>query len=517
MKPAPPPPQAKTRGLTPSHKPPVAPRFTENRYNRTEGSDKEIMIENGDKMKLKPLHWDKVIANADHSMVWNEINDGSFRFDDGLMEALFGYTPSSNKTTEKCNRSSSSSSYRRSSNAGPSAQIFLLDLRKSQNLAIILKSLAVSRKEILDALLEGRGLNAETIEKLTKICPTQEETNKILQYSGNPTKLADAESFLYYILKAVPSAFVRLDAMLFRATYDTEILHLKESLQTLELACKELRGGGVFFKLLEAILKAGNRMNAGTTRGNAQGFNLTALHRLSDVKSTDGKTTLLHFVVEQVVHSEGKRSLINRTREKKFDHISETKNPNQERDREHLMLGLPAVESLNTDFSNVKKAATIDYESLITMCSILTTRVDEIKHLLNRGNGSESGGFVREMKGFVEDCQEELSVVREEDGRVMELVRKTTVYYQTCGGRDKGRNPLQLFVIVEDFLNNVDQVCAEIRKKVQKIKVGRGTSGGGPSTPLSPTPRSPVRFLNLQTYFTAQRHGTSSSDSDDDF
>lgn len=30
-------------------------------------------------MKLKPLHWDKVAADVDHSMVWDEINDGSFR------------------------------------------------------------------------------------------------------------------------------------------------------------------------------------------------------------------------------------------------------------------------------------------------------------------------------------------------------------------------------------------------------------------------------------------------------
>lgn len=30
-------------------------------------------------VKLKPLHWDKVATNVDHSMVWNEINDGSLR------------------------------------------------------------------------------------------------------------------------------------------------------------------------------------------------------------------------------------------------------------------------------------------------------------------------------------------------------------------------------------------------------------------------------------------------------
>lgn len=80
LKPAPPPPPAKTKGLVNSlHKPPVHPRATENKQSKTEDSDKQSIQENGARTKLKPLHWDKVTANADHSMVWNEINDGSFR------------------------------------------------------------------------------------------------------------------------------------------------------------------------------------------------------------------------------------------------------------------------------------------------------------------------------------------------------------------------------------------------------------------------------------------------------
>lgn len=415
------------------------------------------------------------------------------RFDDELMEALFGYTndhKSGGKSKKPSNQGSSTAS------ASAPSQTFILDPRKSQNTAIILKSLAISRTEILEALVEGRGLHSDALEKLTKICPTQEETAKILQFNGNPTKLADAEAFLHHILKAVPSAFLRFNAMLFRANYDQEILHLKESLQACELGCKELRSGGIFFKLLEAILKAGNRMNAGTNRGNAQGFNLTTLRRLSDVKSTDGKTTLLHFVVEQVIRSEGKRCLKDSGREREME-------------RECVVLGLQALESLNTEFTNVKKAAGIDYDSLMSMCSVLTARVGEIKRLLNRSNGVEPGRFAAEMKGFLEDCEEELNVVREEERRVVDVVRKTTVYYQTAV---KGGNPLQLFVIVKDFLNNVDRVCAEITKKLHKVKVG-----GSSPPPLSPTSRSPVRFQNLQNYFRAQRLGTSSSDSDDDF
>ncbi|GFP97687.1 formin-like protein 8 [Phtheirospermum japonicum] len=495
VKPAPPPLPAKKTGLIASNKPPIFPRGVENRESRTKELAEESMKGNGVQMKLKPLHWDKVTANADHSMVWNEINNGSFRFDDDLMETLFGYTTNTHKpTTDKSNKSSH---HHANSNSLSSAQIFLLDPRKSQNTAIVLKSLPISRKEILDALLEGRGLNSDTLEKLTKICPTQDEITKILNYNDNPKKLADAESFLYHILKAVPSSFICFKAMLFRSTYVSEILYLKQSLQTLELGCTELRTCRIFFKLLEAILKAGNRLNAGTNRGNAQGFNLNALCRLSDVKSTDGKTTLLHFVVEQVVRSEGKRFLIDKDddSEKNSDIILDIKNPKKEKDTEHVLLGLKVLESLNTDFVNVKKASEIDCDNLFSMCSILTRKVDEIKGMLKNCKDIESGGFLREMKGFLEDCEEELNVVRDEEKRVVEIMRKTTAYYQA---KDKlGINCLQLFVIVKDFLNNVDQVCAEIGTKLKKEKVGTNCVAGS-SPPLSPNLRSPVRFQNLE-------------------
>uniref|UniRef100_A0A5B7BX91 Formin-like protein n=1 Tax=Davidia involucrata TaxID=16924 RepID=A0A5B7BX91_DAVIN len=517
--PAPPPPPPRSGGLVSSLKPPPAPKWKASSNSRPEVPTGESSKAISDvQMKLKPLHWDKVIANADHSMVWDEINDGSFRFDDDLMEALFGYNANNQKSPEISNIASSASS-----SSAPPTQIFILEPRKSQNTAIVLRSLAVSRKEILDALLEGYGLNADTLEKLTKISPNEEEAAKILQFNGNPTKLADAESFLYHILKAVPSAFIRFSAMLFRSNYDPDILHLKESLQTLELGCKELRTRGIFLKLLEAILKAGNRMNAGTARGNAQGFNLSALKKLSYVKSTDGKTTLLHFVVEQVVRSEGQRCAINQNHglgrnngegSNNGDPNSDSPTAKEERDKEYLMLGLPALGALSIEFSNAKKAATIDHDSFINMCSTLTARVAEIRQLVTHCGNGERGGFVKGMKGFLEECEEELKVVREEQTRVMELVKRTTEYYQAGASKEKGAHPLQLFAIVKDFLNMVDQVCIDITRKSRRKNVTNVAS----SPPPSPSARSPMRFQNLQTYFMSEKSKTAySSESEDDF
>ncbi|GJV35979.1 formin-like protein 4 [Tanacetum coccineum] len=508
--PAAPPPPFHSGSFGSSSKPPTAPKVRVDDHNEESSRGIQEVPK-----KMKPFHWDKVNTDADHSVVWNEIIDGSLRFDDELIEALFGY----NATKKNDHKEAKYLSPRfGSSTSTPSAQIAVLDPRKSQNIAIVLKSLATSRKEIIDALSEGQGLSSDILEKLTKVAPTVEEATKILQYNGNITKLADAESFLYHVLIAVPTAFNRINAMLFKSNYDSEILHLKESLQTLELGCKELRARGIFLKLLEAILKAGNRMNAGTARGNAKGFNLSALKKLSYVKSTDGKTTLLHFVVEQVVRAEGKRCMINlniklgrnNSQSSRSDQDSDTMISKEERDKQYITLGLPVLGGLSTDFSNVKKAAAIDYDSFISTGPNLSGRVSEIHELVTRCGASGRDGFVKEMKEFLEECEEELKVVREEQTRVMSLVKKTTDFYQIGASKDKGGHLLQIFCFVKDFLDMVDQVCEDITRKVQKKNV----KSLRPSSPrMSPSTRNPLMFQNMQTYFKPEN----SSDSEDEF
>lgn len=71
-----------------------------------------------------------------------------------------------------------------------------------------------------------------------------------------------------------------------------------------QAASEELKNSRLFLKLLEAVLRAGNRMNIGTNRGEATAFKLDTLLKLVDIKGTDGKTTLLHFVVQEIIRSE---------------------------------------------------------------------------------------------------------------------------------------------------------------------------------------------------------------------
>ncbi|CAD6242482.1 unnamed protein product [Miscanthus lutarioriparius] len=479
----PPPPPPKGGASASSSRPPTAPGMPS-------GAGEQ-------QAKLKPLHWDKVnVQSTDHSMVWDKITGGSFNLDEGIIEALFGTAAANRKPKSADSKESAGSSALGRSNTPE--QIFLLEPRKSHNISIILKSLTVGWDEIIDTLRDGHTeLSTEVLEKLSRLHISKEEESTILKFSGNPDRLAPTEAFLLRLLLDVPNPIARVNALLFKVNYGAEVAQLKHSLRTLELASQELRTKGLFFKLLEAVLKAGNRMNAGTARGNAQAFNLTALRKLSDVKSTDGSTTLLHFVVEEVVRSEGKRLAINRNHSiRRSGSLARSgheggssaagfasQGPSrEERQNEYMNLGLPIVGGLSTEFANVKRAALVDYDAVVSECAILDSRLNEIKRLLET---CSDDGFARGLRGFEKAAEQELKALRREQERVLELVQKTTEYYHAGATKERNAHPLQLFIVVRDFLGTVDQACVDIKRKVQQKKPAPSSSQ--PNTAAAPT------------------------------
>ena len=78
------------------------------------------------------------------------------------------------------------------------------------------------------------GLGAELLETLVKMAPTKEEEIKLRDYRGEMSKLGSAERFLKAILD-IPFAFKRVEVMLYRANFDTEVKYLRNSFQTLEV------------------------------------------------------------------------------------------------------------------------------------------------------------------------------------------------------------------------------------------------------------------------------------------
>ncbi|KAL3642118.1 hypothetical protein CASFOL_012933 [Castilleja foliolosa] len=451
----------------------------------SESTNEEIM-----KPKLKPLHWDKVRASSDRVMVWDQLKSSSFQLNEEMIETLF---------TANSSNMNAKHGVRRQINSETSQENLLLDPKKSQNIAILLRALNVTVDEVCEALVEGNAdaLGTELLESLLRMAPTKEEERKLLEFKDeSPLKLGTAEAFLKAVLN-IPFAFKRVDAMLYVANFESEIEHLKLSFDTLESACKELKNNRMFLKLLEAVLKTGNRMNIGTNRGDAQAFKLDTLLKLVDVKGADGKTTLLHFVVQEIIKAEGAR----------LSGPDLNPNPSQQqstlRDELELKkLGLQVVSGLSGGLTNVKKAAAMDSDVLAADVAKLAAGISKIREVIGMNDGSK---FSDNMCEFLKKAEGEIGNIQAGEGLAFSMVKGLTEYFHGDSGKEEA-HPLRLFMVVRDFLTILDRVCKDVGKINERSMVNSGWGAqAGANAGLVPQV-----FHGF-----SERHQSSSSDDDE--
>ncbi|XP_022723028.1 formin-like protein 2 [Durio zibethinus] len=410
------------------------------------------------KPKLKPLHWDKVRASSDRAMVWDQIKASSFQLNEEMIETLFMVNNSNLATKDN-------GGGRRQILSSVSQENCVLDPKKSQNIAILLRALNVTIDEVCEALMEGNSdaLGTELLESLLKMAPTNEEERKLKEFSDeSPFKLGSAEKFLKAVLD-IPFAFKRAGAMLYIANFDSEIEYLKRSFENLEAACGELRNSRMFLKLLEAVLKTGNRMNVGTNRGDAHAFKLDTLLKLVDVKGTDGKTTLLHFVVQEIIRAEGSRlSSVNQNM--KAEKIQQS---NFQDDVEFRKLGLEVVSGLSGELTNVKKAAAMDSDVLSIEVAKLATGISKIREVIKLNEEivlkDSSRKFFESMNEFLKKAEEDIARIQAKERVTLSMVKEITEYFHGNSAKEEA-HPFRIFMVVRDFLSILDQVCKEVAK-----------------------------------------------------
>jgi len=258
----------------------------------------------------------------------------------------------------------------------------------------------------------------------------------------------------------------------------------------LQGACDDLKGSRLFLKLLEAVLQAGNRMNVGTNRGQAKAFKLDTLLKLADVKGTDGKTTLLHFVVQEIVRSEDAKS------EKAVGDEAR----NIVKDEMFRKQGLKVVSGLSNELGNVKKAASMDFDVLHSYVSKLQAGLGKIKSvLLLEKQCTQGQNFFARMRDFLKEAEIEIKQVRCDEERALGRVKEITEYFHGDSAKEEA-HPLRIFMVVRDFLSMLDHVCKEVSQQ------DRSVVGSGRSFRMSAT----TAMANLKMY------GQHAGDDDDD-
>nr|VDD04630.1 unnamed protein product [Brassica oleracea] len=433
------------------------------------------------KPKLKPLHWDKVRASSSRVTVWDQIKSNSFQVNEEMIETLFRANDPTSRTKESVTTDVVHSKSHQESQ--------FLDPRKSHNIAILLRALNVTADEVCEALVEGNSdaLGSELLQCLLKMAPTKEEEDKLKELKEDdddetsPSKTGPAERFLRALLN-IPLAFKRINAMLYIVNFESETEYLKRSFHTLEAACGELKNTRMFLKLLEAVLKTGNRMNIGTNRGDAHAFKLDTLLKLVDIKGADGKTTLLHFVVQEIIKSEGARVSTTPTQRPMGDNIAAFQD-----DLELKKLGLQVVSGLSSQLTNVKKAAAMDSTSLSDEAAELSRGITSVKEVimeLKQETGVER--FLDSMNSFLSKAEKEITEMQSHGDNVLKMVKEVTEYFH---GNSES-HPSRIFTVVRDFLTVLDQVCKEVgrvnERTVYGSSVPRASTSNQVVTPLFP-------------------------------
>ncbi|XP_056317720.1 FH1/FH2 domain-containing protein 1 isoform X2 [Danio aesculapii] len=180
------------------------------------------------------------------------------------------------------------------------AAISVLDPKRSNAINIgmtVLPAIHVIKSAILT--FDEFAISKEGIEKILTMTPTEEEKQKIqeAQLANPDVPLGSAEQFLL-TLSSISGLTARLQLWAFKLNYETLEKEIAEPLFDLKQGMEQLAKNKTFKRILATLLAIGNFLNS----SRAKGFELGYLEKVTEVKDTVHRQSLLHhtcnFVVE---------------------------------------------------------------------------------------------------------------------------------------------------------------------------------------------------------------------------
>ncbi|XP_057390668.1 FH1/FH2 domain-containing protein 1 isoform X1 [Balaenoptera acutorostrata] len=143
-------------------------------------------------------------------------------------------------------------------------------------------------------------VSKDGIEKLLTMMPTEEERQKIeeAQLANPDIPLGPAENFLM-TLASIRGLAARLQLWAFKLDYDSMEQEIAEPLFDLKVGMQQLVQNATFHCILATLLAVGNFLNG----SQSSGFELSYLEKVSEVKDTVRRQSLLHHLCSLVLQT----------------------------------------------------------------------------------------------------------------------------------------------------------------------------------------------------------------------
>ncbi|KAJ7345232.1 hypothetical protein JRQ81_001182 [Phrynocephalus forsythii] len=245
-------------------------------------------------LRMKKLNWQKLPSNVvkeGHS-IWASVTSSSeetIEPDYTSIEQLFSFPQAKPKSKE----------------AAPvktePKEITFLDSKKSLNLNIFLKQFKCSNEEVVDMIQKGdrTKFDVEVLKQLLKLLPEKHEIENLKSFKDEKEKLANADQF-YLLLLGVSSYQLQIECMLMCEETSVVLEMLQPKAEIARRACEDLLRSHRLPLFCQLILKVGNFLNYGSHTGDADGFKIGTLLKLTETKANQTRITLLHHILEEV-------------------------------------------------------------------------------------------------------------------------------------------------------------------------------------------------------------------------
>ncbi|XP_012912792.2 inverted formin-2 isoform X2 [Mustela putorius furo] len=244
-------------------------------------------------LRMKKLNWQKLPSNVarEQSSMWASLSSLGAEVvepDFSSIERLFCFPEA--KPKERM--------------AAPARkepkEITFLDSKKSLNLNIFLKQFKCSNEDVTAMIRAGdtTKFDVEVLKQFLKLLPEKHEMENLHSFTEDRAKLANADQF-YLLLLGIPCYQLRVECMLLCEGAAVVLDMVQPKAQLVLAACCSLLTSHRLPVFCQLILKIGNFLNYGSHTGDADGFKISTLLKLTETKSQQSRVTLLHHVLEE--------------------------------------------------------------------------------------------------------------------------------------------------------------------------------------------------------------------------
>ncbi|XP_066876728.1 formin-like protein 1 isoform X6 [Kogia breviceps] len=249
------------------------------------------------KFRMPLLNWVALKPNQITGTVFTELNDEKV-----LQELDMSDFEQQFKTKSQGPNLDLSALRSKAAQKAPS-KATLIEANRAKNLAITLRKGNLGADRICQAIetYDLQTLGLDFLELLTRFLPTEYEHSLIARFEREQRPIEELSEEDRFMLRfsRIPRLPERMNTLTFLGNFPDTAQLLMPQLNAIIAASMSIKSSDKLRQILEIVLAFGNYMNS-SKRGAAYGFRLQSLDALLEMKSTDRKQTLLHYLVKVI-------------------------------------------------------------------------------------------------------------------------------------------------------------------------------------------------------------------------